>query len=364
MSQAPTDPAEFLTLHEIVQAAKARLDGNIWHYVAGATETETAFRRNRLAIESLALRPRVLRDTSKIDARHGFLDRHLRLPVAVAPIGGLESLHPSGGAGMARGAAAFGVPMFLSSVAEPGLEATAKAAPDGFRIFQLYVRGDAAWIDDIVARAEAAGYAAFCITVDTQHYSRRERDIARRFIKPWRARVPGQDFQSSFNWNDVRRFKEKHRIPLLLKGIMTPEDADIACELGVEGIYVSNHGGRQLDHVEGALDALREIAPVVGGRAKLLVDGGFYRGTDVVKALCLGADLVGMGRLPCFGLAAAGEEGLVRAFEILEEEIKIALGLLGVTRIADLGPSYVRPAPPAGDGTLESAFPLLRPGSH
>jgi glycolate oxidase len=364
MNQPPTDPAEFLTLHEIVLAAKARLPGNIWHYVAGATETETAFRRNRLAIEGLALRPRVLRDTSEVSVRHRFLGRDLRLPVAIAPIGGLESLHATGGAGMARAAGAFGVPMFLSSVAEPGLEATAEAAPDACRIFQLYVRGNADWIDVIVARVVAAGYTAFCITVDTQHYSRRERDIARRFSKPWRARVPGQEFQSAFNWNDVRRFKAKHRIPLLLKGIMTAEDAAMACDLGVEGIYVSNHGGRQLDHVEGALDALRAIAPAVAGRAQLIVDGGFYRGTDVVKALCLGADLVGMGRLPCFGLGAAGEAGVVRGFEILEDEIRIALGLLGVTRIADLGPAYVRAAPPAGDGTLESAFPLLRPGSH
>ena len=364
MSQPPADPAEFLTLHEIVQAAKARLDGNIWHYVAGATETETAFRRNRLAIESLALRPRVLRDTSVVKLQHSFLGRDLRLPVAAAPIGGLESLDPSGGAGMARGSGAFGVPMFLSSVAEPGLEATAKAAPDALRIFQLYVRGDAVWIDAVVERAVGAGYAAFCITVDTQHYSRRERDIARRFIKPWRARVPGQEFQAAFNWNDVRRFRDKHRIPLILKGIMTPEDAAMACDIGVDGVYVSNHGGRQLDHVEGALDALREIAPAVAGRASLLVDGGFYRGTDVVKALCLGADLVGLGRLPCFGLGAAGEAGVVRALELLELEMQIALGLLGVTRIADLGPSYVRPAPPAGDGTLESAFPLLVPVSH
>jgi glycolate oxidase len=364
MTAPPANPAELLTLHEIVKAAEARLPGNIWHYLTGATETETAFRRNRLAVEGLALCPRVLRDTGKVDARHSFLGRDIRLPVAIAPIGGLESLDPVGGAGMARAAGAFGVPMFLSSVAEPGLEATAEAASDAFRIFQLYVRGDGAWIDAIVARAIAAGYGAFCITVDTQHYSRRERDIARRFIKPWRADVTGEAFQSSFNWDDVKRFKDRHGIPLLLKGIMTAEDAAMACDLGVDVVYVSNHGGRQLDHVEGALDALRDIAPAVAGRARVIVDGGFYRGTDVVKALCLGADLVGLGRLPCFGLGAAGAAGVVRTLELLEVEMKIALGLLGVTRIADLGPGYVKPSRPAGDGTLESAFPLLRPGSH
>lgn len=358
------DPNDFLTLHEIVAAARRNLPGNIWHYVAGGTETETSMRRNRLAIEALALRPRVLNDVSAVSARSRFLGRDIRLPVALAPIGGLESLVPEGGAASARGAARFGVPMFLSSVAQPDLESVAAAAPEGFRVFQLYVRGDGAWIDGMVRRAADAGYAGFCITVDTQAYSRRERDIARRFIKPWRAADPSRHYQGAFGWEEVKRFRDTHRIPFLLKGIMTPEDAEAAARIGVDHIYVSNHGGRQLDATEGALDALREIAPVVKSRCGLIVDGGFYRGTDVVKALCLGADLVGLGRLHCFGLGAGGADGLARALEILEDEMQIAMALLGVTSVAGLGPDRIKAGVAAGDGTLESAFPLLRPGSH
>lgn len=358
------DPADFLTLHEIVAAARRNLPGDIWHYVAGATETESSMRRNRLAIEALALRPRVLNDVSNVSARTRFLGRDIRLPVALAPIGGLESLVPEGGAATAKGAAKFGVPMFLSSVAQPDMETVAAAAPDGFRIFQLYVRGDGAWIDGVVKRAIDAGYAGFCITVDTQAYSRRERDIARRFIKPWRAADPSRHYQGAFDWDEVKRFRDAHKIPFLLKGIMTPEDAELATRIGVDFVYVSNHGGRQLDHTEGALDALQEIAPVVKGRVKLIVDGGFYRGTDIVKALCLGADLVGLGRLHCFGLGAGGAEGLVRTLEILEDEMQIAMALLGVTDVGGLEPGRVKAAPAVGDGTLESAFPLLRPGSH
>lgn len=278
------DPNDFLTLHEIVAAARRNLPGDIWHYVAGGTETETSMRRNRLAIEALALRPRVLNDVSAVSARSRFLGRDIRLPVALAPIGGLESLVPEGGAASARGAARFGVPMFLSSVAQPDLESVAAAAPEGFRVFQLYVRGDGAWIDGMVRRAADAGYAGFCITVDTQAYSRRERDIARRFIKPWRAADPSRHYQGAFGWEEVKRFRDTHRIPFLLKGIMTPEDAEAAARIGVDHIYVSNHGGRQLDATEGALDALREIAPVVAAlradrRRRLLSGHGCREGT-------------------------------------------------------------------------------------
>src|SRR6185312_14764939 len=204
-----------------------------------------------------------------------------------------------------RGATEFGVPIIVSSVTRPGLEETAKAVA-GPKIFQLYVRGDDAWVDDVACRAMDAGYNAFAITVDTASYSRRERDIAARFVKPWRTAATGHNHQASFSWDNVKRFKDKHRIPLILKGIATAEDAALCCEHGVEVVYVSNHGGRQLDHGRGAMDVLPEVVQAVGGRARVIVDGCFQRGTDVVKALALGADLVGMGRMPCFGLAAAG----------------------------------------------------------
>ena len=247
----------------------------------------------------------------------------------------------------------------LSSVCNPGLEAVAKAA-DNFRIFQLYVRGDDGFVDDHVHRAVANGYTGFCLTVDTASYSRRERDLARRFVKPWRLRATGFDYQAGLSWSNVKRFKDTHpSVPLILKGIATAEDAALAVEHGVDVVYVSNHGGRQLDQGRGSLDVLPEVVKAVGGRARIIVDGCFQRGTDVVKAIALGADLVGMGRMPCFGLAAAGAAGCVRMLELMEDEIRIALALLGVDRLSALESVLLHAAPPVALPHVFSAFPLL-----
>ncbi len=350
----------FQALHEFIPAAERALSREIWGYLVGGAETETTVARNRAALDALALRPRVLRDVSAVSAASAFLGHHLRLPVALAPVGSLESFHAGAGAAVARAASQFGVPFLLSSVSKPSLEEAAKAAGEGPRIFQLYVRGDDSWIDDHVARAIEAGYDAFCLTVDTALYSRRERDIANRFVKPWRANPDHEAmaFQAGLNWNHVRRFKERHAIPLMIKGIATAEDAALAAELGVEFIYVSNHGGRQLDHGLGAMAMLPEIVAAVRGRARIIVDGGVSRGTDIVKAIALGADLVGLGRLYCYGLAAAGAAGIVRVLELLEEEVRIALGLMGVSTLAELHPGFVAPAPAMAAPNVHSAFPL------
>jgi glycolate oxidase len=357
-TQLSETSGDFLTLHEFVKAAKTNLSANIWDYLIGGAETETTVRRNRLALDSLAFRPRVLRDVSNVDCSTQFLGHKLRLPVMLAPVGSLESFE-AGGAGTAgKAASKFGVPIMVSSVTEPGLEATAKAAT-GPKVFQLYVRGDDEWTDDFVKRAAGAGYNAFCFTVDTAYYSRRERDIAKRFIKPWRARATGRFFQAGLSWDHVKRYKDKHDLPLVLKGIATAEDAQTACEHGVAVIYVSNHGGRQLDHGRGTLDILPEVVKAVAGRAKIVVDGGISRGTDVIKAIALGATAVAIGRLYCYGLAAAGEAGVTRVLELLETEITTSLGLLGVERLADLNASYLHPAPPVTQPHVHSAFPLL-----
>src|SRR3989442_13395911 len=321
----------FQTVHEMVPTAKNGLHDGEWDYIMGGTEPETTLRRNRLALDSIAFRPRVLRNVSKVDATSTFLGRPVRIPVMFAPIGSVESFTPGGGATAAQASAEFGVPQMLSSVCNPGLEAVAKAA-DIFRIFQLYVRGDDAFVDDWVRRAVDNGYAAFAITVDTAAYSRRERDLARRFVKPWRQRATGHDFQSAFSWDHIKRFKDTHRIPLILKGIATAEDAVLACEHGVDAVYVSNHGGRQLDHGRGSTDVLPEVVQAVAGRARVIGGGAFPPGRRAAKAMGRGAGLVGLGRMPCIGLAAAAAPGCVRVMELLEDEIRIALGLLGVAR--------------------------------
>ncbi|HTY78084.1 MAG TPA: alpha-hydroxy acid oxidase [Candidatus Bathyarchaeia archaeon] len=349
---------QFQTIHELARAARRNLADGPWDYLIGGTETETTVKRNRLAIDSVGFRPRVLRDVSKVDATSTFFGRPVRLPVMLAPVGSVESFTPGGGATAAKASGAFGVPHMLSSACNPGLEATAKAA-DNYRIFQLYVRGDDAFVDDHVKRARDHGYTIFCMTVDSAHYSRRERDIDKRFVKPWRQGATGMSWQAALSWDQVKRFKDTHDIPLILKGIATAEDAAIACEHGVAGVYVSNHGGRQLDHGVGSLAVLPEVVRAVEGRAPVIVDGGFMRGTDVVKAIALGAQMVGLGRLQCLGLAAAGQAGLERALELLEEEVKICLGLLGVTTFGQLDGSFVRPAPVVSDPGALSAFPLL-----
>jgi glycolate oxidase len=351
----------FLTLSEIISAARANLAPGPWSYLIGGAETETTVKRNRHALDSIAFRPRVLRDVSRIDSTSAFLGQKVRLPVMLAPIGGLESIVPEGAAAAARASAQFGVPQMLSSVCQPGLEKTAAAAKN-LRVFQLYVRGNDAWVDDHVRRARDHGYSAFCFTVDVAVYSRRERDLIGRFVKPWRAAAgEGAPFQAGLSWDQVKRYKDRYPdYPLVIKGIATAEDAEIAVQHGVEVVYVSNHGGRQLDHGLGSIAVLPEVVRAVKGKAEVWVDGGFMRGTDVVKALALGARTVGIGRLCGLGLGAAGVPGLVRVLELLEDEVRTALGLLGVTSCAELTPAHLAAAPMVTLPDTFSAFPFLQ----
>ena len=350
---------EFQNVHEFVRKARANLNQNAWDYIIGAAETETTLRRNRMALDEIAFRPRVLRNVAKVDASVEHFDRKLRLPVVLAPVGALEIFDPGSGASVARGAGAFGAAHMLSSVSEPGLEKVASAAPDTLRMYQLYVRGDDAYVEDCVGRAIAAGYVAFCLTVDTAHYSRRERDIAKRYVRESRLRATGGQFQMGLEWRTVKLIKDKFRIPLVVKGIATAEDAALAVDHGVDWIYVSNHGGRQLDHGRGSMHVLPEIVGAVAGRARIMVDGSFCRGSDVVKAIAMGADLVGIGRLQCWALAANGEAGILRMLELLEDEVIRSLGLLGVTRFAELDKSYLHMTTPTNLPHVFSAFPLL-----
>jgi isopentenyl diphosphate isomerase/L-lactate dehydrogenase-like FMN-dependent dehydrogenase len=351
---------EFETLHEFVKAARLKLSPVLWDYVTGAAETETTLKRNRYAIDSVAFRPRVLRDISGVDCSGMVMGKKARLPVMLAPVGGLERLDPEGGAAAAKGATLFGIPQMLSSVSGPGLEATAKAA-NGRKFFQLYRRGPDAQTDETVDRVVDAGYEAFCYTIDSAFYGRRERDIARRVSNRSIIDDGGDNRQQSLSWTEVKRFKDKHgsKLPLILKGIQTAEDALIACEHGVDGIYVTNHGGRQLDQGRGTLDILPEVVEAVRGRAQIIIDGGFYRGTDIVKAIALGANTVAIGRLYLYGLAAAGSDGVARVLELLESEIRTCLGLIGATGFADVTRGHVAAAPSVTMPHVFSAFPLL-----
>jgi isopentenyl diphosphate isomerase/L-lactate dehydrogenase-like FMN-dependent dehydrogenase len=351
---------EFQNLHEFVRKARANLNQNAWDYIIGAAETETTMLRNRMALDEIAFRPRVLRNVARIDASVEQFGRKMPLPVFMAPVGALEIFDPEGSAAsVTRAAGAFGVGHMLSSVTEPGLEKVAEAVPDALRMYQLYVRGDDAFVEDCVSRAIKHGYSAFCLTVDTAHYSRRERDIAKRYVRESRLRATGGDFQKGLEWRTVKLIKDKFKIPLVIKGIATAEDAKLAVDHGVDWIYVSNHGGRQLDHGRGSMQVLPEVIDAVKGRARIMVDGSMYRGTDIVKAIIMGADLVGIGRLQCWALAAKREAGVLRMLELLEDEVIRCLGLLGVRNFAELNQSYVHPASPTNLPHVFSAFPLL-----
>jgi isopentenyl diphosphate isomerase/L-lactate dehydrogenase-like FMN-dependent dehydrogenase len=228
----------------------------------------------------------------------------------------------------------------VSSVTAPLLEETA-ASTTGAKVFQLYVHGDMSWVRDILARVKAAGYVALCLTVDVAVYSRRERPMLSRWLTPTQRAGIDRKYLAALTWETMAVIKELCGLPFMLKGVATAEDAALAVQHGVDVIWVSNHGGRQLDHGLGTMDMLPEIVQAVDGKADIVLDGGILRGTDVLKAIALGARAVAIGRLQAWGLGAAGPDGLVRVLEILEDEIVSAMGLLGVTRIDQLGPRYV-----------------------
>ncbi len=348
----------FLTTHEIVQAARSRASQPVWNYITGAAETETTMRRNRHGLDRIAFRPRVLRDVSTIDPSATLLGHRLRIPVLLAPIGSLQSITEDGGVAVAKAAAAFGTINMVSTVTQPSLEEIA-AATTTPKIFQIYIRGDDGWIRDLIDRAKAAGYAALALTVDSAYYGRRERQLLSRWLPPSVRTQTGREWQTMITWETMAMMKEHGGLPFILKGIQTAEDAVLALEHGVDMIYVSNHGGRQLDHGQGAIDILREVADAVEGRVPVLVDSGFMRGTDILKALAMGASAVAIGRLQAWALAAGGAPALVRALEILEAEMTNAMGLIGVTALDQLGPTYLAQAPSVTAAHELGALPFL-----
>jgi glycolate oxidase len=351
---------DFVTNQEIIMAARRNLPDNVWHYLTGGAESETTMRRNRFGLDSLAFRPRVLVDVSRVDASTTFLGHRLRIPVLLAPIGSLQSITPLGGVAVARAAEEFGTINFVSSVTQPSLEEIA-AASRSPKIFQLYVQGDLKWVEALLARVKRAGYAALCLTVDTAHYGRRERQMMDRWLPPSRRGV-GYEYRAGLTWETLDAIKEMAGLPFILKGVATPEDALLAVEHGVGAIYVSNHGGRQLDHGRATIDMLPEIVQAVGGKAEIVLDGGIVRGSDVLKAIALGARAVAIGKLQGWALAAGGQAGLVRALEILESEIVTTMGLLGVTRLGELNEKYLCKVQPLTPPHEMSAFPHMPGG--
>lgn len=348
---------QFETLQQIALSAWRKLPPAVWDHLVGGADSEMTLRRNRACIDALALRQRVLVDVREIDLRTSLLGQPLAFPVFPAPVGGfLSKVHEEGGPAVARAAVSRGTTAFIATAAKPSLEASQAAVKQPL-IFQLYVRGDRGWVEAVLDRVKAAGYGALCVTVDRNYYGRRDRDLVSGL--PVREGFGDQSYQASLNWKDLVWMKKRVGLPLIAKGIATAEDAVLAVEHGADVVYVSNHGGRQLDHAQGSIEVLPEIVKAVGNRAEIIVDGGILRGTDVVKALCLGARAVGVGKLLGWALTAGGEAGVARMLELMETEVRTAMGLMGVTSIRQLNPDWMRAVPVLGTPSAVSAYPLL-----
>jgi isopentenyl diphosphate isomerase/L-lactate dehydrogenase-like FMN-dependent dehydrogenase len=324
--------------------AAARLDPGAHGYYAGGAGDELTLRDNVEAFRRWQLRPRMLIDVDACTTATTVLGQEVSMPLLVAPVAFQRVAHPDGEVGMARAAKAAGTLMCMSTMATSTPEELAETG--ALRWFQLYVFRDEGLTRELVQRVAASGFTALVLTVDTPFLGRRERDLRTGFVVEVPVAslgqgglTPAETFaltSASVSWRDIERLASLSGLPVIVKGLLTEEDARLACEHGAAGIVVSNHGGRQLDGVSATIDALEEVVAAVDGRVEVLVDGGIRRGTDVVKALALGARAVLAGRAPLWGLAVDGEAGARRVLELLRAEILGALQLVGCTSPADV----------------------------
>jgi len=371
---------EFTTLQEMLLIAHGKVESTVWDFINGATESEVTLRRNRHGLDRLAFRPRVLNDVARIDTSTTFLGHKLALPVMMAPVGSLDLIDPAAAVSVAGACKTYGSLLIYSTFADPPLDVV-RSKVDHPLILGLYVRGDEAWLDAAVDQAVAAGCLAIAVVAEAPYYSRRERDLINRFRsrgskagtyaatqKVLREGGTGEAVAAAearmvtarLTWKTVERIRRRSSLPIILKGIATAEDARLAVELGASAVYISNHGGRQLDCARGCIEVLPEIIDAVSGRAAVIMDGGIYRGTDVLKAIALGARAVCIGRLQCWALAAGGEAGLVKMLEILEEEIIIAMGLLGVRKLCELGRDHLVETDALEPPHIFNPFPIVK----
>jgi isopentenyl diphosphate isomerase/L-lactate dehydrogenase-like FMN-dependent dehydrogenase len=321
--------------------AEEKLDANAAAYYFGGAGDEITLRDNVAAFERRKLRPRMLVDVGEVSAATTVLGTEIALPVLVAPLAMQRMAHPDGEEATARAAAAAGTVMCLSSAATC---APAELPTDGPRWFQVYVWRPRTRTEAAIDEAVAAGYSALVLTVDVPYIGRRERDLRVGFTVPDNLAVQGDLFGDGFDatvtWRDID-WLAGYGLPVVVKGLLTAEDARLACENGAAAIVVSNHGGRQLDGVSATLDVLEEVVDAVDGRAEVYLDGGVRRGVDVLKALALGARGVLIGRPMLWGLAAAGEEGVADVLRMFREEVELALALLGCTSPAEVGRAHL-----------------------
>jgi isopentenyl diphosphate isomerase/L-lactate dehydrogenase-like FMN-dependent dehydrogenase len=337
---------ELINLHDFEAAARSLMEPAIWDYYAGGSDDEVTVRGNREAWERWWLRPRVLVDVSKVDTSTTVLGTPVRMPILVAPTAGHGLCHPDGECATARAAAEAGTILIASTSSSSCLEDIAQSC-EGAKWFQLYLR-EWSTAEAILSRAVDAGFRAIVLTVDFPCFGRRERDVRNAFgvrnfpLGNFDGGEPEENLcWDRLTWDVVDWIRARTSLPLVLKGILTAEDAQIAVEQGVDGIVVSNHGGRQLDGAIPSIEVLPEVVEAVGGRCDVYVDGGVRRGTDVLKALALGAKAVLVGRPVLWGLAVDGADGAARVLRLLGEELERAMKLAGKPTLAAIDSSLV-----------------------
>ena len=348
-----------LNVDDFAEAARQRLDPGSYVYVVGGAGDEHTLRANTAAYGRWELRPRVLVDVGSITTATTVLGTEIALPLLVAPTAFQRLCHPDGEVALARAAASARTVMTLSTLASVTPAELAAGAPGGPKWFQLYWSRDRGFTQELVQAATEAGFTALMLTVDLPIAGRRERDARAGFALPDDLQLPNiplalrrEDFHSALGavvddtltWRDLEWLRSVCPLPLVIKGILTREDALLAADHGAAAVVVSNHGGRQLDGVPASLDALPEVVEAVGERVEVLVDGGIRRGTDVLKALALGAKAALTGRAVLWGLAVAGEEGAARVLELLRKELETGLKLLGCTSPAEVTGAHVQRA--------------------
>jgi len=335
---------EPINVWDYERLAEERLDANAHAYFAGGAGDEVTLRENLAAFEQRKLRPRVLVDVQNVSTATTVLGTEVELPILIAPLALQRMAHPDGEVATARAAAAAGTIMCLSTAATARPAEVAAAAPGGARWFQVYVFADRGLTGELIDEAVENGFSALILTVDTPYLGRRERDLRVEFEIPEHLTVTGDIFGLGFDpglsWKDLE-WLAGYGLPVVVKGILTAEDAELACEHGAAAVVVSNHGGRQLDGVPASLDVLQEVGAAVAGRAEVLLDGGVRRGTDALKALALGARAVLIGRAMLWGLAVGGEEGVAHVLRLLRAEVELGLGLLGCRSPADVTRAHV-----------------------
>jgi len=357
------DKRDLVSVFDYEAAAQAILPKFAYDYYASGANDEITLRENHAAYERIQLKPRVLRDTSRRDLTTTVLGQKISMPLVVAPTAFHCMAHPEGEVATVRASGTAGTIMILSTLSTSSIEEV-MAAATGPVWFQLYVYKDRQATLSLVQRAESAGCKAIALTVDAQVWGRRERDIKNRFRLPQgltiknlmpsgREQFPDEkadsglaayvtwQFDPTLSWKDVEWLCSKSKIPVLLKGVLHPEDARLAIDHGAAGVIVSNHGARQLDTVPATIAALPEIAEAVDGKIEVLVDGGIRRGTDVVKAIALGAKAVGVGRPIIWGLAVDGEQGAERILDILRRDFELTMRLCGCTSVQAITKSLI-----------------------